>query len=349
MNLQKLFCALLLAPTLALAVDTAYSPPVGGMTITVPAGQTRAVTLPLLPAAVGNGAVVGVISAVGSNYIDVANANWTPAAFSTASTPYLLRIKSGAAAGRVIPVSTTANTATRLFLTTDGFGLDQVVPPAAGDSFELLLADTLSSFFGSSTLQGGPDAASADNVQIWANTAWVYYYYNTTRSRWERSTDTAASAARDNQLLRQDRGFMILRRATSELKIYVTGSVPQSGPKHNLSRPGVTFFSLGLPAPITLGALSLQTNSPGWRSVSGSSNALSSADFIQIWSNTAWTYYYYDSGRGSWQRSTDTGASSSRDSITIPAGQPIMIRRLDSATAAADNFVAVPLPYTAQL
>lgn len=328
------------------AADVAYTKPVGGMTIAVPSGQTRAVSLPLLGSVVGNGAVIGSITAVGPNYIDVSNAGWTAGAFSDASNPYLLRITSGAAAGRVIPVSATANTATRLNLTNDGMAIDQVVSPAVGDRYELVLADTLATFFGSSTLQGGPDAQSADLVQIWGGTSWVYYYYNNTRSRWERSTDTAASSTRDNTILRQDRGFMIVRRAATALTMYVTGRVPDVATRHSHLAPGVTFFSHGLPLATTLGALSLQTQIPGWRGAASSSEALASADLVQIWGNTDWVYYYYDTTKGSWQRSTDTTASSSRNSFQLASGQAFMIRRLNAPANAAQNFISVPLPYS---
>ena len=327
------------------AADVAYSPPVGGMTISVPSGQTRAITLPLFADAVGAGKVIGQITGVGSNYIDVSDANWSPGAFSSASNPYILRIKTGIAEGRVIPVSTTANTATRIFLVNDGFALNQVYPIAAGDRFELVLADTLGSFFGSHTLQGGTSAQNADNVQIWANTAWVTYYYNTERQRWERSTDSAASASRDNTLLRPDRGFMIVRRASTPLNMTVVGRVPDVATKHIVAASGSTFFSNGLPAQISLGSLSLQTRVAGWKGVSGPANALANADLVQISANTAWVYYYYDTARGSWQRSTDTAQSASRDGVVVPAGQAVMLRRLGTAQNPSDNFVTIPLPY----
>lgn len=339
----------LLAVSLAHATDTAYSPPLGGMTITVPAGQTRAVTLPLLPSVYGSGAVIGKIAAVGPNYIDIQAANLSPGAFSNSAIPYFLRITSGAAAGRVIPVNATANTASRLNLTNDSLALDSVAGPSVGDSYELVLADTLAGVFGSTTLQGGPDYLSADNVQIWGNTSWVTYYYNTTRSRWERSTDTAASAARDNTLLRQDKGFMIVRRAATPLNFYFTGRVPSVGPRHVHLSPGVTLFSHGLPVATTIGSLGLQNRISNWRGSTSGTTALTDADLIQIWGNTSWVSYYYDTGKGSWQRSTDTGASASRDSVSLAPGQAFMIRRLDSSANPNENIIPVALPYSIAL
>lgn len=345
MNLQKLFCALLLAPTLALAVDTAYSPPVGGMTITVPAGQTRSVALPILESPVGTGAVVGTLTGVGSNYLDVANAGWTAEAFSNPATPYYVRIKSGSASGRVLMVSSTANTASRVYVNNDGVDLTASGGPQAGDSYEIVLADTLSSLFGTS-VQGSADFTTADVVQVWNNTGWLSFYYNSARSRWERNTDTASSPSRDNFVLRPDRGILVTRRASTELKMYVTGRVPDKAPKHFHGRPSVTFLNTGIPTDMTLGALSLQTRIAGWTAGTNPSTSTVDADIVQVWNNTGWLIFYYDSSTGYWRRNLDIVSSGSRNSFVIPAGRPIMIRRLTSNGNAADALISFDLPYT---
>jgi len=342
-HITLLVVAGLLSASVGHALTTAYSPPVGGMTVVVPAGQTRTFAIPLLHSHAGSGALLGKITGVGTNYVDVTGANWTAGALSQASNPYYLRFRTGAMAGRAFLVSTTANTDTRVFLTTDSVDL-VVSGVVAGDAYELVLADTLGSLFGSTALQGGSDATVADNVLVWANTAWVRYYYNTARFRWERSTDTAASAPRDNFVLRPDRGLMVTRRAATDWKFYVTGRVPEVGGLFPHSRPGVTFISTGLPTDITLGDLGINTRAPGWITATSSSGS-STADLIQVWSNTAWTNYYYDSGRSSWQRTTDTAASTSRNGVVLPAGRPIMIRRVNSATG-TPTLIGMPKNYT---
>ncbi len=313
--------------------------------MTAQAYLTKAVSFPLLGPVVGTGATTGNITSVGSNYVDVTGAGWTPGAFSNVATPYILRITSGSAAGRVIPVSTTANTATRIYLNNEGFALDLVVGPASGDSYELTLADTLGSFFGT-TLLGGTDSTNADNVMIWASGSWITYYYNTTRSRWERDTDTAASSSRNNVLLRQDRGFMLVRKASTDFTFYVTGRVPNCAPYHLTTIPGTTFFSTSLPVPVTLGTLALQTRATDWKGAADPSTALTNGDLVQIWASTTWLNYYYDTTRNSWQRSTDNSMSGSRNGVEIPAGVSFMIRRIDNAANNADRFVQMPLPYT---
>lgn len=345
MNLQKLFCALLLAPTLALAVDTAYSPPVGGMTITVPAGQTRSVALPIYDQPVGSGAIVGRVTAVGTNYIDVTGAGWTPGAFSNVATPYYLRFTSGPAAGRVMPVSSTANTESRVFVNNDGVSLTLSGGPVAGDAYEIVLADTLNSLFGAAGLQGGDSYLTADNVQVWGGAAWLVFYYNTSRSRWELSTDTSVTPARDNFVLRPDRGVMIARRSSSEFKMYVTGRVPGVGAKHFHAWPGVTFVSLGVPVSVTLGDLALQTRLSGWQS-GVTSSALSNADLIQVWGGAAWLIFYYNSERSRWELNTDSASTPSRNTFVVQAGRPIMIRRLGSTADQTQKLIELPMPYS---
>jgi len=334
-----IFCA---ACTVAGAA-VSYSPPIGGMTISVPSGQTRSVALPLLHAPVGVGAVLGRISGAGSNYLDATGANWAPGGFSSAANPYYVRIKSGDMAGRFLLVSTTANTDSRIYVNNDGIDL-AATGVADGDAYEVVLADTLSSLFGSTTLQGGPDAISADNVLVWGNTAWVTYYYNTNRSRWERSTDSAASPSRDDFVLRPDRGLMITRRAATELKLQVMGRVSEVGASVAHTRPGVTFLSTGLPVDITLGALAMHQRTPGWVPAANGP-AAATADQVQVWSNTAWISYYYDSVRSSWQRTTDIGASPSRDGVVIPGGRPLMLRRVNAASG-VDRLANLPKNYT---
>lgn len=335
----------LLLTTAARAVDTAYSPPIGGMTIVVPAGQTRSIALPLIHDSIAAGAALGRIDAVGSNYLEDTTANWVAGELSSSANPYYLRIKTGAAAGRVLMVNTTANTASRVNLTNDGIDLSTagIATGTNGDVYELVLADTLAELFGG-RLQGGIDAVSADNVQAWTGASWLTFYFNTTRNRWERDVDTAASPSRDNFVLRPDRGVMVQRRAATELRFYVTGRVPEVAPRYVNTRPGTTFLSAGLPVDLTLGALALQTQAPGWQGGAAYATALADADLVQVWSGASWLNFYFDTTNNRWQRAAEA-AQTNRNTFNIPAGRPIMIRRL----TAGSTLVSLPLPYTISL
>lgn len=337
--------SLLTVGSLARAADIAYAPPVGGMTIVVPSGQTRSVSLPLIHQSVAVGATLGRISSVGSNYIEDSAAGWVAGELSSATNPYYLRIRTGAAAGRIFMVTTAANTSTRVNLTNDGTDLTTlgIVTGASGDIYELVMADTLSDLFGG-VLQGGGNAESADNVQVWTGASWLTFYYNTTRNRWERDVDTAGSPSRDNFVLRPDRGIFIQRRTSTELKLRIAGWVPVVAPRHINTRPGVTFMSTGVPADLTLGQLAMQTNSSGWRGGASYLSALSDADLIQVWSGASWLSFYYDTGNARWQRAEEA-AQANRDGFVVPAGRPVMIRRLDAGV----NTVALPMPYSISL
>jgi len=325
------------------ASDTSYSPPVGGMTIIAPAAQARSVSLPLLHGSVGAGTMLGRIGAVGANYLDVPAASWSPGGLSNAANPYYVRFRTGALAGRVMLTAATANTASRLFLSTDGTDLTQagIVTGAQGDVFELVLADTLGSLFGGSTVQSGTTDATADTVQVWGGGSWIVFYYNATRLRWEASTDVAASPSRNTFVLRPDRGFMLTRRAAVELRIYLTGRVPETAPRYFHARAGTTFLSAGVPADVTLGLLALQTQS-GWQAGATAVAATTTADLVQTWGGGSWLYFYYDSTLGYWRNTTDVPASPNRNTFVIPAGRPMMIRRLTTG----GNILNLARPYS---
>jgi hypothetical protein len=120
--------------------------------------------------------------------------------------------------------------------------------------------------------------------------------------------------------------------------MYVTGRVPEIAPKYFHSRSGVTFLSSGTPVNATLGSLAMQTRATGWTS----GTVAASCDTIQVWGGAAWLTFYYNSTNLRWERDGDP---TNRDAYAIPAGRPVMIRRL-SAAAAADSIITMPLPYT---
>lgn len=326
--------------------QVSYSPPTGGMTITVGSGLSQHVSLPLLHATVGSGAVRGRIDSVGTNSIVVPTAGWTAGAFSDAANPYYLRVLSGSAAGRLYMVTTTANTATQLNVFNEGADLSQhgLTTGANGDVYELVLADTLLSLFGTTTLQGGADPVSADNVQVWGGASWLVFYFNTTRGRWELNSDNAGSPSRNNFVLRPDRGIMIVRRAATPLNFVITGRVPDLAPKLAHLRPGFSSLSLGVPTAVTLGTLGLQTRALGWQSGTPSTAAVS-ADLIQVWGGASFLTFYFDSVNQRWQLLGET-SQTNRDTFAIQAGRPVMIRRGAAANNVAESLVPMVLPYT---
>lgn len=340
--MHRLPILLLLSTALGLhASVVSYSPPVGGMTISVPAGQTRTAAIPLHHASVGSGVMRGVVDTVADSYIEVNNAGWTPGALSSSSNPYYVRFLSGNAAGRMLPIASTANTSTRLNLLTEGVGLTGSGGPVAGDEFEIVLADTLGSLFGSNTLAGGADYLSADNVLVWNGSAWFTFYYNTTRSRWELSTDTAASPARDNYTIRSDAGVMIRNRGSSAIKMLITGRAPQANPKILLRTPGNSMICTGMPVPITLA----QVNIGNLVGASDGTSANAAGDLVRVWNGSAWFSFYYNTLRSRWELTTDNASSPSRDGYQIPIDRPLFVRKIASASNSSERFARFTLPY----
>ncbi len=93
------------------AAQEVKSQPVGFLTLTVPPGQTRALSLPFVSDPSSQVNSVGRITAVGSNYLEVATAKWVPGAFSVPGAPYFVRLTSGVQAGRLFQILTaTPNT-----------------------------------------------------------------------------------------------------------------------------------------------------------------------------------------------------------------------------------------------
>ena len=78
--------------------------PVGFMTYTIAGGSPdtpsyTAISLPLHEIPVYS----GVVSAVSDNTISVSSTTWISGAYASTLSPYLVRIRSGAQAGRVLP------------------------------------------------------------------------------------------------------------------------------------------------------------------------------------------------------------------------------------------------------
>jgi uncharacterized protein (TIGR02597 family) len=338
--------ALVSAPlATSFAQTEATTIPVGYVTFTIPGSQTTAISLPLHEPPIGSGAVVGVLTEVGSNFLDNINAGWTAGAFSNASAPHFVQITSGAAAGRFFQISTsTANTATRLTVLNDGINLTTLGIVAGADTYKIFPGDTLFSLFGSDTLQGGTQALGSDNIQVWNGSSWLIFYYNTTRGRWERNTDTAASPSRDTFVLRPDRGLMVRRFAPSTISLTVLGQVTTTNFQTFHSRPGATFLASGFPVDMTLGQLAMQSAQVNntWRGWNNYSTALANADILQIWNGSSWLNFYFDTNNNRWQRANEA-SQTDRNGFVVQAGRPIMLLRRSSGS---DNTTDLPIPYS---
>jgi uncharacterized protein (TIGR02597 family) len=326
------------------SAQEARSRPVGYLTQTILPGQTRSFSIPFDADVSSLSSTVGKLTAVGMNYLESSAATWTPGAFTAPESPYFVRITSGAQAGRTFRIVTPANTATRLYIADDGLGLQSLALATGADGarFEILPADTLSTFFGTGgdlVLHGAASAAEADLVQVWGGAAWLNFYYNTTWNRWARDTDTISDPSRNHFLLRPDRGVMITRRGATPLELLVAGRVLNTPQRafHSRSDNALTFLATMQARDVTLGELALQSpdRALNWR---GSTDA-AQADLVIVWSGSTWFSFYYHTGNARWQR---VGDPSDRNSYLIKAGTPVFVQRRGGGTTADDKTVVFP-------
>lgn len=324
------------------------SRPVGFLMQTIPAGQTRSFSVPFDADVSSQKDSVGRLTAVGANTLEWAGARWVPGAFAMAAAPYFVRLTSGEQAGRVFAIATTPNTATKLFLETEGVDLTTLglAVGVGGTAFEVIPGDTLATFFGSAAagnepvVQGAAEPNQADSVQIWNGTGWLRCYYNTVWRRWAFDTDTIAAPARDTLALRSDRGLLITRRGDTPLDLAVVGRVlamPQRA-MHLRTENGRTFLATMQTGDVTLGALALQSSSraPGWRASADPAQA----DLVAVWSGATWFVFYYNDQIGHWQREGEPAGN--RDDFLIRAGTPVMVQRRSAASGTADRTLVFP-------
>lgn len=314
------------------AVGMVYSRPVGGLSHainagSVPAPVTTSFAIPLLGLPAASGLTAGQISSVTSGTITVTGANWTVGALATTQYPYAIRISSGAASGYTFGI--TANTADTLTVSGGDPTLLGIVAGTSGDSFHLLPVDTLNSLFGSSTFMGGATPADADIVTLSAAVQ-TAYYYNTTLSRWVRTTGPTTD--RGNTPIPLDSAISVTRKS-SAMTLRFTGAVQTHRFCHVVGNSGSTYTHAGFPTDVTLGALSLQTSLAGWVS----SSSASTADVLSVLVGAGYTSYFHNGTY--WQRTT--GPATNRDSIIIPAGIPILMFK-QSAAAGISLFVRNP-------
>jgi len=353
MRLLSLSLLLSFSPSLLLAQE-AKSRPVGYLTQTIPAGQTRSFSVPFDSDVSSLASSVGKLTAVGTDYFESSTATWTAGAFSTDAAPYFVRLTSGAHTGRSFRVATgsgKANTATRIHVIDDGLGLAalNLAIGADGTRFEIVPGDTLATFFGTTTpidtlvLQGAADPLQADLVQVWGGAAWLNFYYNTAWQRWARDTDLLSDPSRNHFLLRSDRGLMLTRRGATPLELVVAGRVLHTPQRafHTRADNALTFLATMQAADVTLGALALQSNtrSLNWQGAADPA----SADILLVWSGTTWFSFYYNTTAGQWRH---IGDPDNRDTFLIKAGTPVFVQRRGSGSSPDDKTITFPVPGT---
>jgi uncharacterized protein (TIGR02597 family) len=268
----------------------------------------------------------GRIESFTANTISASGAGWT-ANLGNPSAPWYVRITSGPSEGKLLDI--TANTATTL--TVSGANVTTLGLTAGVDTFELVPADTLWSFFGADTVQGGTSAATADNVQVRSGTSWLAYYFDTNLGHWRRTLGPVANL--NNVRIRAESGVQIVRRGGG-LTLTFAGRVPTTTFRAPINNASTTGIHAGFPTDTTLGALAIQTLIPGWRSNAVAANA----DSVALYQGNAWVSYFHN---GSFWQAVN-GAAVDSSNVPISAGSLMTLQRPGGTPGTTDLVRAIP-------
>ncbi|MES2310334.1 MAG: TIGR02597 family protein [Verrucomicrobiota bacterium] len=323
-----------------LRAEMAGSKPEGFSKITIPAARSETVpSLTTLSLTLSNPVVyAGAWSAIDgiNGKLTDANALWTNGELSGASTPYYVKITSGAGVGRIFKISANTTNTLTVDLGTPAVNLTEVgAGLVMGDQYEIFAADTLGSLFGTENvpLKSGAAEATADLVKVWSDQsqAWVTFFHNGTE--WRKVL--GGTVSQNNTVLPLDRGIQIVRRETSSLNLIFTGTVVTGMHRTPLGQSiagsvGKNFISTPFVKniiPVTLATSGLD-QMPGW--IKNASPEL--ADQVQVYSETSQAWFTYFHNGTEWRKIL--GGTISQNATVLEEGRPMMVIRRSSPTGA---------------
>ncbi len=321
---------------MASAITTAYSPPVGGMTIPAAASTDSFVSVALA----NNAAWVGTVASVAGSDITVTGTpSWTANVY-TASAYYYVRMLSGAQMGHYFSIL--ANGAGDVTVDNAGLNLSVI---NAGDTMEIVPYWTLGTLYPASQAGVGFTASTssyqtellvfdASATGINRSASAIFFFYS---GHW-RQIGKSLSTFYDNTIIYPDT-YVIQRNTAAATALVYTGRVQPSYLGTILTATAATqndnFVALSYPVDVTLNGTGLAT-SAFTASVSGYKDQLLWFDPAGTGINrsAAYIYYYYNGG---WRR---IGASTSTDfgSTVLKAGSGFVIRKAANGTTASWVF-----------
>lgn len=343
---KRLFaCGLIAGSALVANAQSVATVPIGSFTFNIPAASAGSLTIttltPVLRLNVSTsfvGKTRGTLTAVSSSVLSDSQAGWALGALSQAATPYFIKIRSGAASGAMWQVSTSiANTATDASILAI-HGIDPAIAGVqVGDSYEIIPADTLGSFFSSiEVANGGASASVADVVRIHNGIQWNDYYYNTTKSIW-----TQSGFDNTNTVLRPNSGIIYIHRGTTAIALTLTGTVCDLAERYAVPASGATFIAGAYPVDRQLSSLGIELM-PGFVPNTGT---LAVADKVRVFNGLTWSVYNFNSVVAKWTDGPFSLTPFDRNTTIIKAGTPIIIERGNGA-AGSSVLCGSSLPYT---
>jgi len=294
---------------------------VGVVQLTIPAGQGRAISIPLHNPAIFSGKI-GELS--DSTLVPEGG---LPEGFSAgpwASAPHVLRTLSGPAQGHPIPITEVSQGQLILDL---GSG---EIAPAVGDQFEIYPIDTVGSFFGGPEegIFPNTDPKKADNLVIHLENGWVTLFHDGVTWREDGAEDYDASS----YPLLPDHGTLFIRRGRPALRITLAGELPDSPAAIVAPASSIQFLANPFASSVRLARLGLQDD-PAWISSRDSEQA----DLVHLYTRRGWRSFHHD---GRFWRNQNGRRLNPR----IRRGAAILVERRPGETVAIAPEPPYPFP-----
>jgi hypothetical protein len=355
---------------MAFGAETAYTTPVGYVTVPLPgkatagaANRLQIASEQLLPP--NSTEFAGVAESFSGNVLTDAQGTWAAGSFVNATPPagfpaysHLVQITSGPLLGTFSWITgSSANTITTF---------DNISAAGPNASYRIVKAFTIATLLGAvppaTVLGGGTSAAAADNFQIYnsfANTYTTFYYKNggaVGGTGWRTSASNSLDVS-SVAIHPTDSGLVFTRKQVGDGSLVIAGDV-KVGATDVLIRgkagTGPTTNTLNIvqaPIPVdqlTLGASGLYTGVVTTGLLGGTSAA--AADNVLIFNAATNTYttYYYKNGGAVGGTGWRTSASNSVDvsAVALPSNSAILIQR--KGAAATDFTWEIPTLNIAQ-
>ena len=304
-------------------------------------------SLPLLENASISGQDRGTLTGVGSNTLSNTNANWTPGQLSAVTNRFLMEITSGGAAGRMLLIGTTPNTANAVTiqssdvtaaggnLTTSGI--------APGDTYRIRPVDTILSAFGTPAtagIVGNTTLAKADSILVFSNGNPINYFYHTASNRWVQNAPGSPDAS--HVPIPPYVGIQYSRIGDQPLVFIMTGRVPwQSNRVVPIRNGGSTLVSQYWPVATAISNLGFQ-NMSGW--ARGTNTRTADRILVSTSPGTTARTYFFHSISNAWVESGP--GTPLRGNVIVPVGSSITVTRASNASGFS-SFIQ-PVPYSLQ-
>ena len=339
-----------LACGFASATTTAYTTPVGYMTVPLPGtggGSPQTLQLgnqgllPSGPAYAAGGSTVTFGSDGTGTYLQDTNATWAAGAYvNGSSVSNLLEITSaGALKGAMSWITSSA--------TQKLYTADNLSAAGAGASYRVWAAYTMASLFGSpptsSVIAAGADGAAADNVEIYdpvADKYTVFFYRTASKGAQGWQCDDASITDPTNYAIHPNDGLVVLRKQSADGSLVISGSV-KDGPTmvrvDGDSTPGKTTLNI-LANQIPVNQLTPSNSGvytgDGATGLQSGADA-SSADNLLVFdaaSNAYKVFFYRTASKGAQGWQCDDAAVTDPANFVIPSTGAILIQRKAAAS-----------------